>query len=204
MVDALTKQIAAVLTEHYQAGRAQVTSELARQRRGEPVGAEITDARHGDAPTQLAEPTEVPAAVAAAIAQEAEIAARKIAAAAQASAAQQAMRDAATPLDDDVFEEGIMRESDAAALRCGGQVTRLMNSGRADEAQAQSAEIADAVYSALLDRNTCDECEGQDGDTTTDLDEAASWTPNPNCAGGDACRCLTVFEIAQPGDTKGA
>ena len=200
MVDALTKQIATVLTAHYQAGRQQVASELDRQRKGEPVGQEITDARHDDGSTQLSEPPEVPAAVSASIAQEAEIAARKIAAQAQAAAAQQAMRDAATPLDDDVFEEGIMRESDAAALRCGGQVTRLMNAGRADQAKAQSAEIADATYSAILDRNTCDTCESQDGDTTTDLDEAASWTPNPQCDGGDACRCLTVFELAQPGD----
>ena len=200
MVDALTKQIATVLTAHYQAGRAQVASELDRQRRGEPVGAEIADARHGDGSTQLAEPPAKPVsdAVQASIAQEAEIAARKIAAAAQASAAQQAMRDAATPLDDDVFEEGVMRESDAAALRCGGQVTRLMNAGRADEAQAQAADIADATYSAVLDQNTCDTCESQDGDTTTDLDEAAGWAPNPACAGDDRCRCLVIYEIAQP------
>ena len=197
MVDALTKQIAAVLTTHYQAGRAQVASELDRQRRGEPVGDEIVDARQGNAPTQLAEGPEVPATVAAGIAQEAEIAARKIAAQAQAAAAQQAMRDAATPLDDDVFEEGIMRESDAAALRCGGQVTRLMNTGRADEAKAQSAEIADATYSAILDSNTCDDCEQMDGQSTTDLDEASQWAPNASCDGGDACRCLVIYELAQ-------
>jgi len=42
-----------------------------------------------------------------------------------------------------------------------------------------------------------------DGETTTDLALAESWAPNPDCEGGEKCRCLVVYEIRQeaPGPT---
>jgi hypothetical protein len=36
-----------------------------------------------------------------------------------------------------------------------------------------------------------------DGETTTDISAAEEWTPNAECAGGDNCRCMTVYELAQ-------
>ena len=36
-----------------------------------------------------------------------------------------------------------------------------------------------------------------DGETTTDLGEAADWAPNPGCLGGDSCRCVVIYEYRQ-------
>jgi hypothetical protein len=55
--------------------------------------------------------------------------------------------------------------------------------------------IRQAVYSAIMDENSCDECESMDGSSTTDLELAAGWAPNPGCAGGSRCRCVVVFEL---------
>lgn len=202
MVDALTKQIAQTLTAHYNAGRKQVADELDRQRKGEAVPQEIIESRQGGGSAQLADvptPTSAGAGgIGDRIAQEAEVAARAISAAAQAAAARTALRSASAAVNDELFESAIMVASDSAALLQGATVTRLMGDGRTDQAAADAAEIASATYSAVMDRNTCDTCEGQDGDETTDLDEAADWTPNPDCEGGEQCRCLVIYEIEQP------
>jgi phage gp29-like protein len=202
MVDALTKQIAGVLTAHYNAGRKQVADELDRQRKGEAVAQEIIESRQGGGSAQLADvPTPTSAGAGGIddrIAQEAEVAARAISIATQAAAGKAVLRTASSPLRDDQIVDLLMGASDTAALQQGATVTRLMGDGRIDQAAADSAEIASATYSAVMDRNTCDTCEGQDGDETTDLDEAAGWTPNPDCDGGEQCRCLVVYEIEQP------
>ena len=47
-------------------------------------------------------------------------------------------------------------------------------------------------YSALLDSNTCDNCgdaDGEEGDTPDDITDV----PNPDCDGGDKCRCVHVY-----------
>jgi hypothetical protein len=52
-------------------------------------------------------------------------------------------------------------------------------------------EIASFLYSALLDLNTCGPCadaDGAEGATEDDIPD----TPNPDCDGGDLCRCVTV------------
>jgi len=58
------------------------------------------------------------------------------------------------------------------------------------------------VYSALLDGATCAACEPMDGEVTTDLTLAEGWTPNPDCEGGDRCRCLTVYEMRQASEAR--
>lgn len=196
MVDHLTNEIRIVLEDFYDAGQAQVADELARQKDGKPWSPDDVGARIAAAEKPKVSPQRL--AKDAALAQAAEMAARSLATQTQAAAATAAGRVASgVPVAEAVVETAIIRESDAAALRFAGVVSDLMQLGRADEAQAQAQEIEDAVYSALLDGATCDPCGAQDGETTTDLTLAEGWTPNPDCEGGDRCRCLTVFEIAQ-------
>jgi hypothetical protein len=95
------------------------------------------------------------------------------------------------------LEAGIMAAADDAVLRMRAAVHDLVALGRSEEAKANAERIANAVYSSLLDGNSCDECAAMDGRETTDLDEAAGWTPNPSCAGLDRCRCVTVFELEE-------
>lgn len=192
MIDKLTSEITAVLSNFYQAGQAQVADELQRQRDGKPWSPDSVGAR-----VKAAEPPKPSAANLAVLKQQAEMAARSIANATQQAAAQAAARTAASiPITEPVLETAIARESDAAALRMAGTVSDVMSLGRTAEMFFQATDIADYVYSAILDGAACDECLGQDGEETTDGDVAEGWAPNPSCSGGDRCRCLVVAEIA--------
>lgn len=64
--------------------------------------------------------------------------------------------------------------------------------GRADGYEQHKDEIQSVVYSALLDINTCENCaaaDGEEGATPEDITDV----PNPDCDGGDKCRCVHVF-----------
>ena len=207
MVDALAGQIKAVLAKSYDRGRQQLTDEIDRQKRGEPVvareiaireGKRIAAADHGFRGRDLGAPPATPSADSAShIDQQAQVAARKIADATKHAVAEQVLSHVITPMNADVLERMVLRSSDTAALQCAGTVTRLMDLGRSDAAQSMADQISKGVYSALLDNHTCSECEGMDGSETEDLSEAAAWAPNPSCEGGDACRCLVFYEYDQ-------
>lgn len=64
--------------------------------------------------------------------------------------------------------------------------------GRADGYEEHKDEIQAVIYSALLDMNTCEACaaaDGQEGATPEDIPDV----PNPDCDGGDKCRCVHVY-----------
>lgn len=64
--------------------------------------------------------------------------------------------------------------------------------GRADGYEQHADEIGSVIYSALLDINCCENClaaDGAEGATPDDIPDA----PNPDCDGGDKCRCVHVF-----------
>jgi hypothetical protein len=198
MVDKLTSEIGSVLEDFFGAGRQQVADELQRQRDGKPWTARSIRAAEAKSPGGP------PPKGLKAMLQQAAAMARSIAAATMAAASMQAARIlAGTPVAPDVMEAMILRESDAAALRFVGAAVDFLSMGRTAEATAQAQDIEDAVYSALLDGATCDACEPMDGEVTTDLALAEEWTPNPDCEGGERCRCLVVYQIRQepPGPT---
>lgn len=67
--------------------------------------------------------------------------------------------------------------------------------GRDDGYAAHKDEIASVQYSALLDDGTCDACgsaDGEEGETPDDITPV----PNPDCGGGDKCRCVHVYVFA--------
>lgn len=64
-----------------------------------------------------------------------------------------------------------------------------------EDERRSTARTVDAVYSALMDGATCKACEEMEGKTTTDLNEAESWTPNRKCTDPDGCRCLVAFQM---------
>jgi hypothetical protein len=66
----------------------------------------------------------------------------------------------------------------------------MVNDGRYDAA-AQNGAVA-AIYTSVLDGNTCDDCETADTGDLVSLDDMIE-TPNPDCQGGDRCRCMNVF-----------
>lgn len=73
-----------------------------------------------------------------------------------------------------------------------GVANQVISMGRSDEAQNRSDDWERIEYSALLDQNVCDPCSSADGETATNEDDLTP-APNPDCAGGDWCRCFHVF-----------
>jgi len=73
-----------------------------------------------------------------------------------------------------------------------GLANKVINIGRADEAENRKDEWGRVEYSALLDNNVCGPCAAADGETgPTEADITPA--PNPDCEGGDWCRCFHVF-----------
>lgn len=87
------------------------------------------------------------------------------------------------------INSGSVSYIDRAATGVANQVISL---GRRDEAQNRSDDWERIEYSALLDQNVCDPCSSADGETATNEDDLTP-APNPDCAGGDWCRCFHVF-----------
>jgi hypothetical protein len=73
-----------------------------------------------------------------------------------------------------------------------GLANKVINIGRSDEAERRSDEWDRVEYSALLDQNVCDPCAAEDGDTASNEDDLQP-APNPECLGGDLCRCFHVW-----------
>jgi phage gp29-like protein len=67
--------------------------------------------------------------------------------------------------------------------------------GRAAGYEEYSDEIGAVLYSALLDWNTCGNCEAADG-AEGPTPDAIPDVPNPDCDGGDKCRCVHVYIFA--------
>lgn len=95
-------------------------------------------------------------------------------------------------LNDAVLNEiqaGSVSYIDRAATGVANQVISI---GRMDEARQRRDQWGRIEYSALLDQSVCDPCASEDGkeaDNEDDLQPA----PNPECLGGDWCRCFHVF-----------
>ena len=73
-----------------------------------------------------------------------------------------------------------------------GLANVVINIGRSDEAESRSDEWDRVEYSALLDANVCEPCAAEDGQTAQDEDGLQP-APNPECLGGDMCRCFHVW-----------
>lgn len=73
-----------------------------------------------------------------------------------------------------------------------GLANRVISIGRGDEARDRRDEWDRVEYSAILDQNVCNPCAVEDGKTASDEDDLQP-APNPDCAGGDWCRCFHVW-----------
>lgn len=78
---------------------------------------------------------------------------------------------------------------DRAAI---GVSNKVIGIGRTDEAQRRSDEWDKVEYSAILDQNVCSPCSAEDG-TTGSSESDLQPAPNPDCEGGDYCRCFHVY-----------
>jgi 2'-5' RNA ligase/GNAT superfamily N-acetyltransferase len=79
-----------------------------------------------------------------------------------------------------------------------------LNTGRESAAATNSNIIREVYYSSVLDQNTCEFCQADDGETgPTSAD--ITQVPNPDCLGRGRCRCIHVYVYeseAPKGTTK--
>lgn len=75
-----------------------------------------------------------------------------------------------------------------------GVANKALNMGRSAEAEDRKDEWEHVEYSAILDSNVCGPCAEDDGQASTSEDDLSP-APNPECEGGDWCRCLHVFIV---------
>lgn len=73
-----------------------------------------------------------------------------------------------------------------------GLANKVINIGRSDEAESRRDEWGRVEYSALLDQNVCGPCAAEDGQEAENEADLTP-TPNPECEGGDWCRCFHVY-----------
>lgn len=82
----------------------------------------------------------------------------------------------------------------AASSHAGGAISAGRHA--AASAHRPRAEIAGARYTSVLDKKTCGACaEADDGVLRALTDPSLIHPPNPNCAGGDRCRCILVYQL---------
>lgn len=96
---------------------------------------------------------------------------------------------------DEVRTEGLSAAARPVATATSFGSTTAMQMGRELSAIAHKDEISSGFYSAILDGNTCEVCEREDGKELT-VDDPTPPVPNPACLGTeDRCRCIHVWVI---------
>lgn len=103
----------------------------------------------------------------------------------------------------DAIVEHLRDEAESGARRdAAAEVHEAFGLGRANAANTLADDIERCVYSAILDKATCEPCASLDQEEFVYGSEAyfAALPPNPNCAGLDNCRCVMLYLIsgAQP------
>lgn len=87
-----------------------------------------------------------------------------------------------------------------SALRNGALLTAAyaINSGRSDAAETNAGQIAQAIYTSVMDENTCDECASDNGTAVQvgSIEYYDMSPPNEDCAGGDRCRCVWIYTVS--------
>jgi hypothetical protein len=87
------------------------------------------------------------------------------------------------------------------ALRMEGRINSAgaINGGRAAAARVHDGDIVGAYYTAVLDERTCTYCQIADDGIVRPIDDPilqATMPPNPECEGGDFCRCMLAYVLA--------
>lgn len=186
--EALGEAIGGVLDELYRTGTATVEAELDAQR--SQSSAPITQI--ADSPLS-------------AIRRRARLAADSIA----ARIWQAVSRSVLAKPGDEAAAQAAGEGEAAAALRAEAQLhaSAALNLGRSDAADANAETIAGSRYTSILDPRRCQSCATADDDILRPLDDPvrlARKPPNPDCFGGDRCRCVEFFQYREEDEPPGA
>jgi 8-oxo-dGTP pyrophosphatase MutT (NUDIX family) len=107
-------------------------------------------------------------------------------------------RDQITGLKDAGTLNTLARQSATAQLRkeALANVTATVNDGRNDAATG-SPDVVGGYYTSCMDATSCDPCiEDDTGELLAPSDAVALGPPNPDCLGGDFCRCTIIWVLS--------
>lgn len=117
---------------------------------------------------------------------------RKAEAAAQNAIRREALTNASPSINDG--------RHDAALLAIAGLAARAVKEPNAPAASgrttAEAPQELRGIYTAVLDNRTCDYCEAADDGVEREAGDPALTVPNPECSGGEFCRCTVVWTLA--------
>lgn len=190
----LADAIAQRLEDVYREGRAHVRAELRRQ---DP---------NGDAETAA---LRIPLSVGErlrAIRQIAQTAAEEAAAQATRAVKTGALRRITSRTDPEIARPGadpLAAARQAIREAASGLVNRAFSLGRDQELRELAGRFNHYVYTAILDEACCGPCEDADGSTAATAEEMEPPAPNPECEGGDRCRCLWLGYLSAGGGSGG-
>lgn len=68
---------------------------------------------------------------------------------------------------------------------------------------AQEPQRLRGIYTSVLDNRTCGYCEGADDGVEREPEDPALQVPNPECDGGEFCRCMVVWVLDGAKDSLG-
>lgn len=189
----------------YATGQSDVRAEVRRQQvaladEGREVPEAMADREPGEPPQVPTSRTEIAAIITALATQLAEGGSEAMARAMKQRALKtlaQRAKTADTPGENPLAElrAALRKQAPLAA-------NRIYNLGRMDEVKSlhYRGMVPVVIRSAVLDANTCEACEAEDGSIFRP--EAAPPLPDPFCDGGDRCRCIYIPDIAPPEDTS--
>lgn len=199
----LAEALEAELLRIYSTGQADVRAETRRQAdvlkaEGKLPEAMAQEGEPPDIPLSRSEVAAIIAALAASMAETGSQAATQAIRQRALKTLAQRSKGGASPGEDALAElRAALRKSAPLASN------RIYSMGRMDELRSQHyvGMVQVLVRSAVLDAGTCDPCEYADGSTYAP--ETAPPLPDPDCEGGDRCRCTYIGDIAPPGDIEG-
>lgn len=119
--------------------------------------------------------------------------AEQVVAAVNAALARQQVNGVAGPVLQKVAEVAGERETAAQAME---NAPSAIADGRTDAALSDP-QVVGGIYTAVLDGNTCEQCEGEDNGQVLSVEDAESAVPNVNCEGGSRCRCAIVWLLSE-------
>jgi hypothetical protein len=96
-----------------------------------------------------------------------------------------------------VQEEVTLAVQRAVEREAQDTATLAFNGGRKAAAEEQGAIVMGALYTSILDENSCGQCRKADDNQVRALhDEQLAPVPNPLCEGWTRCRCLHVYVLS--------
>ena len=100
----------------------------------------------------------------------------------------------------DLQRAGEKAGSEALRKEAVANASITLNEGR-NAAARESPQIVGGIYTSVLDQATCDNCQVADDGILRPLGDPSLETPNPDCDGGERCRCFVVWTITgEPGE----